>query len=139
MGNRSDSFLHFNFLVALGTVGSASGVLGGFSVADGLADRRWFGEAGGQFGVYSQGHISLKRGVVHSQQLQDWLGTIRTGGAQRRDVTITLRDEAHNPVTIWRLTTVTPISYNGPVLSEQETNVAIEELVLSAETVEVVS
>jgi hypothetical protein len=53
-------------------------------------------------------------------------------------VTITLRDEANNPVQIFKLYAVTPKGYTGPTLSGKGAgDIAIEELVLAPETIEI--
>ena len=49
-------------------------------------------------GSYTAGPITLKRGVVDSSDLWDWITQTRTTGVgAARDVTITLRDESGTP------------------------------------------
>ena len=56
----------------------------------------------------------------------------------QRDVVITLRDEAANPVQQWKLRNVVPMKYTGPSLAGKGGGeVAMEELVLSAERYEI--
>jgi hypothetical protein len=63
----------------------------------------------------------------------------RTNGiAAQRDVTITLRDEAFNPVQIYKLYSVVPKGITGPPLNGKGTgDLAIEELVLAVEGFEI--
>jgi len=82
------------------------------------------------------GDVTLKRGVIKSKDLWDWINlTRREGWAAQRNVIITLMDEANeNPVQRWTLQNTVPIKYTGPSLNAKGgSDVAMEELVLSAE------
>lgn len=79
--------------------------------------------------------VALKRGLVNSSSLWNWLTQVRTGAAPRRNGLVTLLDETDNPVQSWKLINVKPLKYSGPPLGGQTQDVAIEELVLSAEMV----
>jgi phage tail-like protein len=85
------------------------------------------------------GDVTLKRGVVDSSDLWDWIRQTQTTGIlAQRDVVITLRDEAANPVQSWKLRNVVPMKYTGPTLAGKGGGeVAMEELVLSAEGFEI--
>jgi phage tail-like protein len=90
-------------------------------------------------GMHTTADITLKRGVVDSSDLWGWIRDARTNGASaQKDVTIYLRDEANNNVQIFKLYNVTPKGYTGPALNGKGAgDVAIEELVLAAETIEI--
>ena len=90
-------------------------------------------------GMHTTADVTLKRGVVDTSDLWDWITDARTNGSSaQRDVTITLRDEANNPVQVYKLYSVTPKGYTGPTLSGKGAgDVAIEELVLAPETIEI--
>ena len=79
--------------------------------------------------------VTLKRGIVNSQDLWAWLTDTRSNGVgAKRNVTITLRDEANNPVQIFKLLRAAPMKYTGPTLAGKGAgDVAMEELVLSVE------
>jgi phage tail-like protein len=83
--------------------------------------------------------VTLKRGLVDSSDLWAWITDARTNGVEaQRDVTITMRDEANNPVQVFKLQAVTPKGYNGPTLSGKGAgDLAIEELVLAVEGFEI--
>ncbi len=85
------------------------------------------------------GDVTLKRGVVDSSDLWDWITDTRTNGVDaQRDVVITLRDEAGNSVQQWKLRNVVPMKYTGPTLAGKGGGeVAMEELVLAAEGYEI--
>ncbi|MBZ5621163.1 MAG: phage tail protein [Acidobacteriia bacterium] len=83
--------------------------------------------------------VTLKRGVIGDlSTLWNWWDAVRKGDQnQRRTVTIQLMDEQRqNPVQEWVLTDARPIKYTGPALTGKGTDVAVEELVLSAESVD---
>jgi phage tail-like protein len=82
------------------------------------------------------GDVTLKRGIIKSKDLWDWINlTRREGWTAQRNVIITLMDEANeNPVQRWTLQNTVPIKYTGPSLNAKGgSDVAMEELVLSAE------
>jgi len=68
-----------------------------------------------------------------------WIKDARKNGASaRKDVTITLRDEANHDVQVFKLYNVVPKGYTAPALNGKGTgDLAIEELVLAAEDIEV--
>jgi phage tail-like protein len=80
--------------------------------------------------------VTLKRGIIRSKDLWDWLNLVRREGwTAQRNVIITLMDEANeNAVERWTLQNAVPIKYSGPSLNAKGgTDVAMEELVLSSE------
>jgi phage tail-like protein len=82
--------------------------------------------------------VTLKRGIVKSDDLWDWIEDVRRNGiGAKRTVVITLRDEAGQDVGSWTLNRVVPLKYTGPTLAAKGGgDVAMEELVLSAEGLE---
>jgi phage tail-like protein len=86
-------------------------------------------------GVHKVGDVTLKRGIIDSKSLWVWIQSARTDGpAAKKEVSITLRDEAGNPVQTWKLHRVLPLKYTGPTLAGKGGgDVAMEELVLSSE------
>jgi phage tail-like protein len=70
--------------------------------------------------------------------LWQWIQDARTNGVDaRKDVTITLRDEAQQPVQSWKLRGVVPLKYTGPTLAAKGGDIAMEELVLSCQAFEI--
>ena len=90
-------------------------------------------------GVHKVGDITLKRGVINSESVWEWIRDVRSNGVNgQKDVSITLLDEARNPVQTWMLRNVIPMKYTGPTLAAKGGgDVAMEELVLAAEGLEV--
>lgn len=82
--------------------------------------------------------ITLKRGVIGALDLYQWLEEVRNGSsAAIRRVTIHLRSEDNTrSVLIWNLFGARPNKYVGPTFSGKGNDVAIEELTLSYERME---
>lgn len=90
--------------------------------------------------MYKVPDVTLKRGVIGAPELWKWVEAVRDGSqAQLKTVTIRLLPEDRNPdtpVQEWILHRARPMKYTGPALNGKGTDVAIEELVLSCERVE---
>jgi phage tail-like protein len=87
-------------------------------------------------GLNKAGDITLKRGVATSFELWDWYKTVLNRKPQRRDVVISLLNEDLEPSAQWRLFNAWPRKYVGPVLNAQGNQIAIEELVIVSERIE---
>jgi phage tail-like protein len=87
--------------------------------------------------TYKVSDVTLKRGIINSQDLWAWIEEVQTQGVgAQRSVTITLRDEGGSDVQSWTLYGVIPLKYTGPTLAAKGGGeVAMEELVLSAEAI----
>lgn len=150
MADRITPYGAFNFLVNLNGPIAPDQPLGGFSDVSGLNTEITVSEyrAGNDKenhvrkvpGVHKVGDVTLKRGIVSSQDLWDWINDVRKNGINaQREVIITLRDEAGNPVQSWKLRGVIPLKYTGPTLAAKGGGeVAMEELVLSSQAVDLV-
>lgn len=132
----------FNYTVKFG----GGEIFGGFSDVSGLgmeitiAEYRNGNEVENHVrkvpGISKTSDVTLKRGIIDSSTLWDWLNAVRTTGpnGMMETVTITLQDEAHEDKQVWTLRNVSPIKYTGPTLAAKGGgDVAMEELVLAAE------
>jgi len=147
MANRNVPYGAFNFLVNL----DGAEAFGGFSDVSGLgseitvAEYRYGNDKENHVrkipGLHKVGDVTLKRGVIDSSQVWNWIKETRTTGVKaQKDVAITLRDEAGQAVQKWLLRGVIPMKYTGPTLAAKGGgDVAMEELVLSAEGLEIES
>jgi phage tail-like protein len=148
MPDRTIPYPAFNFLVNLnGPVGPEE-PLGGFSEVSGItldltiAEYRNGNERENHprkvAGLHKVGDVTLKRGVVNSQDLWTWVDdTRRTGVLAKREVVITLRDENGQPVQAWTLHGAMPMKFTAPTLNAKTSDdVAIEEIVLAAEGID---
>jgi len=88
-------------------------------------------------GLYKSTDVSLKRGVLGSLDLINWLNAVREGQDARRDIKVELKSEDNQTVVMtWKLMGAQPMKYTGPSLNGKGTDVAIEELGLSVEDIQ---
>jgi phage tail-like protein len=81
--------------------------------------------------------VTLKRGLVGSDDLFQWIKTVRDGTADPRQVTITLMDEARQPVAMWSLVNAQPKKWSlSAFAAKGGGEVAMEELHLVHEGIE---
>ena len=144
MANRTTPYGAFNYLVNF----DGDELLGGFAEVSGLgteitvAEYRNGNDKENHVrklgGVHKVNDVTLKRGILDSKLLFDWIAQARTKGpAAQKSVTITLLDESQAPVQAWVLRGVIPMKYTGPTLAGKGGgDVAMEEIVLSAEGME---
>jgi len=140
---RENPYSRFNYLVDIGA--GTDGVVAGFQEVSGLGleiamaeYRNGNDRQNGPRkvpGLFSVSDVTLKRGVIGSLDLWEWIEQTRNGdAASARQVTIQLLDEARSQtVQAWTLVRARPTKYRGPLLAAQGNDVAIEELVLCAE------
>ena len=89
-------------------------------------------------GLHRVHDVTLKRGVVGSTTLFSWFRAGTLGQAERRTVTIRLMNEDQSGVVFtWRLVRAWPVKYVVPSLNATSSDVAIEELVLTCEGIDV--
>jgi phage tail-like protein len=91
-------------------------------------------------GLKKFGNVTLKRGVAPAEAgngLFEWYKTIASGTVQRRSVTVSLLDEAREPVMTWKIKDAWPVKIEGPGLNATGNEIAIETLELVHEGVEV--
>jgi len=144
MADRTTPYGAFNYVVSF----DGGEIFGGFSDVSGIGTENKIAEYrnGNELenhvrkvaGIHTAADTTLKRGIVNSKELWDWIKLTRTAGpAAQKTVTITLLDEAHRPVESWVLRNTVPMKYTGPTLAGKGGgDVAMEELVLSAEGLE---
>ena len=121
MAARTTPYGAFNFLVRIADVtANPEEPLGGFSDVSGISNEITMAEyRNGNDrenhvrkvpGVHKVGDVTLKRGIVNSRDLWGWINDARrTGVLAKKEVVITLRDEAGAPVQSWKLRGVIPM------------------------------
>jgi phage tail-like protein len=78
--------------------------------------------------------LTMKRGVFPSDnEFFEWMKTQRMHKIERRDITISLLNEEHNPVMIWKVKNAWPSKITSTDLKSDDNGVAIETLVLKHE------
>lgn len=149
MPDRTAPYPSYNFLVDWKGPNGPDTILGGFSDVSGLSSDIHISEYrnGNEPeshvrkipGAHKVGDVTLKRGLINSMDFWAWIRDTRTNGVNaKREVVITLRDEAANAIQKYKLRGVIPLKYTGPTLSGKGAgDVAMEEIVLSVEGLEI--
>jgi phage tail-like protein len=142
-GTRLDPFAAFNFILDIDGLGGVSG----FSECTGAnteQDVIEYREGSMDTtvtkipGLKKFGDITLKRGFTTSRDLWDWRKTVldNTVPVVRRGGHIVLNDESGKAALRWKFTNGWPKKYSAPTLNAKTNEVAIEELVLAVEGLE---
>ena len=141
---RDRPYVQFNFLVDLGT-GNTEGPVAGFqecsnigmevTVAEYRAGNHKENSVRKITGLNKATDVTLKRGVVGSDNLYAWLNDIRNGDPNAlRTVTIQLVSEDHTAaVQTWKLLRARIIKHISGPFNAKGTDVAMEELTVSYE------
>jgi len=144
---RALPYVQFNFLVDLGN-GNTNGPQAGFQEISGIGMEVTVSEyrPGNHkensvmkiTGMNKSTDITMKRGVIGSLDLYDWLNQIRNGDQNAlRTVTIQLMSEDHTTVVqTWKLNRARIIKHTSGPLNAKGTDVALEELVVAYERLE---
>jgi phage tail-like protein len=147
---RDNPYGAFNFLVSLGGSngdGAPGTIVGGFSDASGLGTEVSYSEYRNGNEAFNTSRkvpnthkvddVTLKRGLMGSDDLFQWLKGVRDGTPDPRNVKITLLDEARRPVITWTLRNAQPKKWSGPTLGAKGGGeVAMEEFHLVHEGIE---
>jgi phage tail-like protein len=144
---RERPYVQFNFLVDLGD-GNTEGPEAGFQEVSGIGMEVTVAEyrAGNAKensvlkvnGLNKSTDVTLKRGVIGSLNLYSWLDQIRNGDqAGLRTVQVHLQNEDHTAIIqTWRLLRARIIKHTSGPMNAKGTDVAMEELVVSYERLE---
>lgn len=85
-------------------------------------------------GIPQYSNITLKRGMYRSDnEFFQWLNTVKLNEIERRDLTISLLNEDHEPVTVWKVKDAWPSKVEGPSLNSTGNEVAVETIELTHE------
>src|SRR6478609_3304152 len=144
---RDRPYVQFNFLVDLGT-GVTDGPQAGFqeisnigmevTVAQYRTGNMKENSVQKITGMNNATDVNLKRGVIGALDLYQWLDQIRNGDqAAYRTVTVQLQNEDHTQVVqTWRLLRARIIKHISRPMNAKNTDVAMEELTISYERLE---
>jgi phage tail-like protein len=144
---RDRPYVQFNFLVNLGD-GVTTGPQAGFQEISNIgmevtvAEYRNGNEKENSVrkisGLNKATDVTMKRGAIGSLNLYNWLNQVRNGDqGALRNITIQLQNEDHSQVVLtWKLLRAKPIKVTHGPLSAKGTDVAMEELTLAYERLE---
>jgi phage tail-like protein len=144
---RERPYVQFNFLVDLGT-GNTDGADAGFQEVSGIgmevtvAEYRNGNEKDNSVrkitGLNKSTDVTMKRGVIGSLTLYNWLNEIRNGDQNAlRNIVVQLQNEDHTAVVqTWKLLRARIIKHTSGPMNAKGTDVAMEELVVAYERLE---
>ncbi|MBD2137771.1 phage tail protein [Anabaena sp. FACHB-1237] len=81
--------------------------------------------------------VTLKRGITDDLEFWKWINQVLDGTRKRYDVGIILFNQAGERMQTWRLIQAIPVGWKAPSLQASANNVAIEELSLAYERLDV--
>ena len=82
-------------------------------------------------GMQKFSNITLKRGTFKSDnEYYSWWNTVKLNTIERRDITIKLLNEEHNPVVTWKVKNAWPTKIQSTDLKADGNEVAIESMEL---------
>ena len=85
-------------------------------------------------GLHKFSNITLKRGIMKGDnEFFNWLNTVKMNTIERRDLTISLLNEEHEAVMVWKAVNAFPIKVQGPGLKANGNDVAIESIEIAHE------
>jgi phage tail-like protein len=141
---RDRPYAQFNFLVDLGT-GVTDGPQAGFlecseiGMSVDVIEYRNGNDKESSVrkltGLARYPDVTLKRGIIGSLDLYEWLDDVRNGDESAyRTVTVQLMNEDHTAVVqTWRLLRARPIKHMSGPFNARHSDVALEELTLAYE------
>lgn len=144
---RERPYVQFNFLVDLGD-GVTDGPQAGFQECSNIgmevtvAEYRNGNEKENSVrkitGLNKATDVTLKRGVIGSLNLYQWLNDIRNGNQNAlRNVVVHLQNEDHSAIVqTWKLMRARIIKHISGPMNAKGTDVAMEELTLAYERLE---
>ena len=144
---RDRPYSQFKFLVDLGD-GTTDGPKAGFQEISGIGMEVTVAEyrAGNSkensvmkiTGLNKCTDVTMKRGIIGSLDLYQWLDQIRNGDQKAlRTVTVQLQNEDHTEIVqAWKLLRARIIKHTSGPFNAKGTDVAMEEMVLAYERLE---
>ena len=144
---RDHPYAQFNFLVDLGT-GDTDSPQAGFQECSGIGMTVEVAEyRNGNWkendvrklpGLVRVSDVTLKRGIIGSLDLYNWINQVRNGDAgTARNVVIHLQNEDHTSVVqSWKLFRARIVKHVSGPFNAKATDVAMEELTLAYERLE---
>lgn len=85
-------------------------------------------------GMQKFSNITMKRGTFKGDNdYYNWWNTVALNTIERRDVTISLLNESHEPVVVWKVKNAWPVKVQSTDLKADGNEVAIETIELAHE------
>jgi phage tail-like protein len=135
-GDRKDPYAAFNFILDLDGITAVFSEVTGVNTETDLIEYRT-GESDITVtkipGLKKFGNISLKRGMTQDLALWEWRKTVLDGMTERKSGSITLLNEAREPVLRWNFREAWPTKWDAPGFNATGNEIAIETLEIACE------
>jgi phage tail-like protein len=129
---RIDPYGAYNFTVEINDIAV------GFAEVSGLGCE--FDYTQGDESVTSRvTDVTLRRGITGETEIWSWVRSVTRGTADGRTVKVRLLDDQHMEVCSWVLGQVRLRRWSGPTLNAIGGTLAMEEIVLTAQSVELIA
>jgi phage tail-like protein len=144
---RARPYVQFNFLLDLGEA-TTHGPQAGFQECSNIGVEMTMADYGKEnkkknnarkiTGLNKSTDVTLKRGIIGFRNLNRWLNDIRDGNRNaHRNVLVHLQNEDHTAIVqTWKLKRARIIKHISGPMNAKGTDVAIEELTLACEQLE---
>jgi phage tail-like protein len=136
---RDDPFQAFNFVVEIGSMRAGFSEVGGLTTETDVIEYRE-GNTENTVkklpGLKKFTNINLKRGFTTNRELYEWRKKVMQGKTERMNGTITLRNEAGDKALVWQFFQAFPTKWSGPAMNAKNNEVAIEEMEICVEGLE---
>lgn len=162
IGKREDPIAAFNFTISLMEASSGAGkavttiavnsltddIDAGFNECSGLEmslEVEEYQEGGVNHLVHkfptrlTWGRLVLKKGLLASQALWEWMYGFAEGDVVRKDGLISLLDGEGKVHTVWQFQRGLPVKWSGPSLNAQQSAVAFESIEIEHEGLRLMS
>jgi phage tail-like protein len=138
--DRNDPLTSFNFIIDIQGMKAGFSEVGGLSTETDIIEYRVGNEDITMRklpGKRKYANISLKRGFTsNGKDLWKWRQRVIDGKTQRLGGTITLLDEGRKPALVWKFFEGWPNKWAGPAMNAKNNDVAIEEMEIAVEGLE---
>lgn len=84
-------------------------------------------------GLKKYGNITLKKGLVDSKVMYEWMGAGIKGDVERKTLTVTLMDITATPAASWRIINAWPLKYTAPDFNATSAEIAVESVEIAHE------
>ncbi|HEU4349800.1 MAG TPA: phage tail protein [Actinoplanes sp.] len=88
-------------------------------------------------GLVTHSDVTLTRGITADSKLWEWREKAMRGEVERHDISIALQDDLGRTKIAWNLYECWPRQWTGPSFNATADEVAVEQLVLAYERIEV--
>jgi phage tail-like protein len=85
-------------------------------------------------GLQKYSNITLKRGYFkNDNEFFQWMNTVKMNNIERRDIVISLLNEEHEPMVVWKIKSAWPVKIQSTDLNADGNEVAVETLEIAHE------